>query len=465
MTASDFPYGFRIVGKTCEARRLVDAGAAFAAYAACDSRAQVEREAYLSAFRFGADFRELLESTGSTAGYTGLCFASWLWFDVDAEGDLPRAQADAESLAEVAMTRYQAAADELLIFFSGSKGFHLGLPTALWSPAPSADFHRIARHFAANLATVAAVTIDAGVYDKVRAFRAPNSKHPKTGLCKRRLAFAELTGPLAAILELAKTPAPFTVPTVAKTSDQAAADWQGAAALVAQESEAKAARRAAGNGAPTLNRSTLAFIREGAHQGDRHRLLFSAAVNLGEFGCSPALAVALLEESALDSGLAPKDVRRQIECGLSAAGSPSQQATVESPQIGLDGSTVQEPPQAAVGDSRGLGGQTCQQLTPAPLPAAGDVQAELAKLWGSAPAPNADRSDAPPAPARKCELAPPPPKPAAPTPPAGATFVYQDGKGRACSPSDCHCWTWEGGRQWYRVADYPPPGAEKGRTP
>ena len=106
------------------------------------------------------------------------------------------------------------------------------------------------------------------------------------------------------------------------------------------------------NGSPMLNRSTFAFIRDGAGTGDRHRLLFSAAANLAEFGCTPALAVALLEESALDSGLSPKDVRRQVECGLAAAPSPSpmestQPAAPGSTQDALDGSTVKEPPEAA----------------------------------------------------------------------------------------------------------------------
>ena len=148
--------------------------------------------------------------------------------------------------------RYAVDPGELLIFFSGSKGFHVGLPTALWSPAPSADFHRTARRFAEHVAELAAVTIDAGVYDRVRAFRAPNSRHPKTGLHKRRLTFDELLGPLDGILELRKTPAPFdradTRPGPANT---AAADWQAAVDLVAREGEAKAARRAAGNGSPT----------------------------------------------------------------------------------------------------------------------------------------------------------------------------------------------------------------------
>jgi hypothetical protein len=442
---TETPYGFRIVGPTWEARRLVNAAAALAGYAACDPRAECGREAYLSAFQFGEDFRRLLLETGSTAGYSGPCWSPWLWWDIDAEGDLARAQADAEALAEVATTRYQADDVDLLVFFSGSKGFHVGLPTVLWSPAPSADFAKTARRFAEHAAELAAVAIDAGVYDRVRAFRAPNSRHPKTGLHKRRLTLAELAGPLDVILELAKTPAPFKLPTVTKTSETAAADWAAAVALVKTEGEAKAARRAAGNGTPTLNRSTLDFIRDGAGTGDRHRLLFSAAANLAEFGCPPALAVALLEESALDSGLPPKDVRRGIECGLAAAGSATQQDAGQSPETDPDGSTVKEPPEAAISDSGGLGGQAGQQVTTAPPPAAGDLQAALAKLWGSTPAtPPTDvaegaPADATPAPSGDADQAkgPPvlPPDPPALIPlPAGAV-----GSGKLDKPCKCGC--------------------------
>jgi hypothetical protein len=212
---------------------------------------------------------------------------------------------------------------------------------------------------------------------------------------------------------------------------------------VKHEDEAKAARRAAGDGSPTLNRSTLDFIREGAGTGDRHRLLFSAAANLAEFGCSPTLAVALLEESALDSGLPPKDVRRQIDCGLAAAGSATQQDAGQSPQEASDGSTVKEPSEAAISDSGGLGGQTCQQATTAPLPAAGDLQAALAKLWTSTPATlPADVAEGLPAdttatPARIPEKAkgppvlPPDPPPLVPLPPGAV------GSGRLETPCKC----------------------------
>jgi hypothetical protein len=402
MSPSDFRYGFRILGGCYEPRRLVDAAAAVAGYAACDAKADVTSEAYLSAFRFGDDFRQRADPYGivDTAGFTGPCWSPCLWWDIDGE-ELFHAWKDAGALAAFLVEHYGIKPGDLLLFISGSKGFQIGLPTALWSPIPSLDFHRTARRFAEHVADVAAVTIDTGVYDKARAFRAPNSRHPKTGLHKRRLTFDELLGPLDAIRELAKIPAPFAVPAVTKTSDAATAEWQAAADLVARESEAKAARRA-GPGTTGLNRATLDFIRDGAGAGDRHRLLFSAAANLAEFGCRLPLAVALLEESAIDSGLPPKEVRRQIECGLAAVPHPNpkgegtestQQDAPESTEAATDGSEAIGPPEAAASECRGLAGQAGQAvMTRATKSTPADVKAALARLWQSTPAPTAEQS-------------------------------------------------------------------------
>lgn len=313
------PFGFRIVGGCAERRRLVDQETAFLAYAACDARAEVEREGYLSAFTFEADFRQHLERTGTTKDFVGLCGAPWLWMDIDCPNDLRRAAADAWLLANGLMDRYRIATDSLLVFFSGSKGFHVGLPCSLWNPPPSADFHRITRRFCETVAQAVGIEIDVSIYDKVQAFRAPNSRHPKTGLHKVRLTLEELLEiEPAEILSRAMKPSPFEVP--ASTADDAhadrlATDWQEAAAQVRGQAEAKAARPA-GDSVAILNRRTMDFIHNGAAEGDRARLLFSAAANLAEFGCPPALAHSLLSESALDSGLSPSEVRRQIDCGL-----------------------------------------------------------------------------------------------------------------------------------------------------
>jgi hypothetical protein len=359
-------FGFRVLGSATSRRFLIDFDAAFAAYAACDERAKVEREAYLSAFTFGADFRRHLADTGSTREFDGPCWTPWLWFDLDAD-NLAAVLGEARRLAEGVLHRYRALDDDtLLLFFSGSKGFHIGLPVA-WGPAPSVTFHRTARRFAEALAATIGTKIDTGVYDKVRLFRAPNSRHPKTGLHKRRLSLKELLHLDAdRIRQLAAAPEPFALPIVTAADPQAAADWQAALQAVEREAEAKAERRAAlANGAPQLNRVTLDFIRDGADQGDRHRLLFSAAANLAEFGCSPALAHALLTEAALDSGLPPADVHRQIECGLKQA----------------------EP--MPLGSSSLSSGS----LSSAPSPSSADpaaLQEQLARLWNTPPADTGD---------------------------------------------------------------------------
>ena len=318
------PYGFRIVGATTETRRLITWAVAFSAYAACDSRANLDRECYLSAFTFGDEFRQRADGHGhghvDVKGYAGACWSPFIWFDIDRD-DLDRATADARRLAVSIDERYKLADNVLLVFFSGSKGYHLGLPTWLWSPCPSVTFNAIARRFAETLAASIGVVIDSGVYDKVRAFRAPNSRHQKTGLHKRRLTLDELVNMSTdRIVELAREPAPFDVREPLEVSQLARDDWQAAIETVEQQAAAIQQRRAESNGSATLNRATLEFIREGATTGDRHRLLFSAAANLAVFGCPPALAHALLTETGLDSGLPPKDVRRQIECGLNRSG-------------------------------------------------------------------------------------------------------------------------------------------------
>lgn len=325
------PYGFRIVGACRERRLPIDWAAAFFGHASLDADADVNREAYLSAFTFGEDFLDYLASTGSTRGYAGACWAPWLWFDIDREDNLEQARRDAARLALALVERYRLDDDRLLIFYSGSKGYHVGLPTALWTPAPSQTFHRIARRFAECLADGWGVVIDTGVYANVQAFRAPNSRHPKTGRHKRRLSLDELTRfSVASILELAATPALFDIPDRFERCEQAAADWQQAAEQVARESEAIAVRRTERSGNPALNRATLDFIREGAEAGDRHKRLFSAAANLAEFGCPAALAHALLTEAGRDSGLQPREVARQIDCGLNYTPqeSPQRQATL-----------------------------------------------------------------------------------------------------------------------------------------
>ena len=326
MTPNDYRFGFRIVGGCYNERRLVDADAAFVAHAQCDPKADLQSECYLSAFRFGDDFATYLNATGSTKGYTGATWSAWLWFDIDRD-ELDDATNDARRLAAHLLNRFSMVGDELFLFYSGGKGFHVGLPTALWSACPAIRFHGYCRRFAETIAESASVVIDSGVYDRVRAFRAPNSRHQKTGRHKRFLRFDELMSlPTAAIVELAADPVPFELTALSQPCRRALQDWQAAIDAVDIQQTNAIQRRlpkadcSTNSNYATLNRTTVDFMRDGATSGDRHRRLCSAAANLTEFGCGFELAWALLSESALDSGLSPNEVRRQIECGMNHRG-------------------------------------------------------------------------------------------------------------------------------------------------
>jgi hypothetical protein len=218
-------------------------------------------------------------------------------------------------------------------FFSGAKGFHLGLATALWQPAPGREFHLVARQFAEAVAAQAGVQIDATIYDRVRALRAPNSRHPRSGLYKVLLTPDEvLYCALEAILVRARQPQPTEWLVPSQRCPQAAADWQAAAEHVAERQTLKGSGQS-GSTAARLCRATLQFIRDGAPQGERAIRLFQAAANLTECGCPAALVEALLLDSALNVGLPPSEARRQIECGIAHAASQRGQTGDHPPDV------------------------------------------------------------------------------------------------------------------------------------
>lgn len=327
MSAETFNVGFRIDGPCSGERRRVKAAETFAAYCRCDSRAGVEREAYLSAFTFDAGFAEHLARTGSPAGFAGATWSPFVWFDVDrdeANGGIDRALDDTRQLVNVLDERFGVARGVLVPFLSGNKGFHLGLPTALWLPAASLDFHAVARAFAEHVAAEAGVAIDASVYDRVRAFRAPNSRHPKTGLHKRYIPVEILdTVTVRGVLDMARTPEPFDVPTVdgIESADFLVAVWDKAARAVAERAAAADERRqaiAAGSTSATVNALTRDVLNGDVEVGDRHRLVYSAAANLAEVGCPVHAIRALLTEPARDLGLPPSHVERAIDNAYTA---------------------------------------------------------------------------------------------------------------------------------------------------
>lgn len=319
MTLTRMPNALRVTGGKYGCRWFITFNDAWTAYTQCDPKAEVERESYLTAFTFAEDLRTYMRGNGnSESGYDGPCWAPWLWWDIDRSDNLDAALSDARRLAAKILERYRTLdEDDLLLFFSGSKGFHVGQPVT-WNPEPSITFNQTVKQLALALASKFKVSIDATVYTKVGLFRAPNSRHPKTKLHKRRLSYKELMNlGIDRIKQLAQSPEPFDLPEVTAPDPQAVNDWQDALQAVQRETETKEkCRVAVANGEIRINRATFDFLQEEVEQGERELRLFSAAANLAEFSNVPDLIRALLSEPARHLGLTPKEVRHAIECGL-----------------------------------------------------------------------------------------------------------------------------------------------------
>ena len=84
---------------------------------------------------------------------------------------------------------------EIEIYFSGSKGFHVIVPEKVLDIKPSEDLNRINKTLAVFLKNELGIGyIDTGIYDRRRVLRLPGSVNFKTGLYKLPLPFDEFDG-------------------------------------------------------------------------------------------------------------------------------------------------------------------------------------------------------------------------------------------------------------------------------
>lgn len=319
MTAAAFNVGAFVLGAPTSPRALVRHGDLLAAYA--DATLDDEREAYLSHFAFGPDMEtHYAANRQSVAGFAGPCWARWLVLDID-RADLADALADARRLVTFLHARYPEAEGDVPIFFSGGKGFHVLVELA-HNPPPAVGFQRTARTLAEALAGRAGVRIDTSVYDIAHIIRLPNTRHPRTGLFRRRIdADALFRLDLDGIREHARHPAGDGIPAVRTVPAKLADDWRAAEAATARAAEARAERHGACARTPDERapRYFLDLLRFGVDEGQRHQTLFRCAAWLTEQGAPPSLCSALLTEPGRDLGLTPKDVDRQIGCGIEHA--------------------------------------------------------------------------------------------------------------------------------------------------
>jgi hypothetical protein len=166
----------------------------------------------------------------TVAGFDGPSWAPALHLDFDAETD----PALALTWVRQVLLRLQAEGVNLRavrVYFSGHKGFHSELPASLFGGfTPSV--HLADQLKQAAIAILQDIPFDHSVYDKLRLWRLPNTRHGVSGLFKIPLTVTELfTLDLAAIQELARAPrGPADHPELTPIPDE---EWEPVPALVA----------------------------------------------------------------------------------------------------------------------------------------------------------------------------------------------------------------------------------------
>jgi hypothetical protein len=318
VTSTPFNVGAFVLGAPTSPRALVRHADLLTAYADGTLAERGEdRESFLSHYVFGPELQQyFISNQHSVKGFVGPCRADWLLWDIDRDGDLDAALTDTCRLTAFIQEHYRA---DPIVWFSGSKGFHVAVEL-IHRPPPAVGFHRTARTFAENLAARAGVRIDTNIYDIAHLIRLPNTRHPKTGLFKRRIDASDLFQvSVDGIRRHAEHPAGDGLPIWRGDTAQLAADWQAAEAATTRTTEARAATYRDFRPDERAPRYLIEFLRFGVPVGERHMTLFKCSTWLSTQGAPPSLIHALLTEPGCDVGLMPKDVERQIRCGIEHA--------------------------------------------------------------------------------------------------------------------------------------------------
>jgi hypothetical protein len=243
----------------------------------------------------------------SVAGYRGLAYASFLPVDFDCAENPDRARADALRCITKLSNEHDVPPAALRVFFSGQKGFALELPGALFGGFASAvDVALRLKHLATTLFP-GCPTLDMSIYEPLRLWRFPNSRHGTSHLFKTRLSVAELHSmDMDAIRALARSPR--DVPDAASDDDWClraglVQTW-AATATPAHTSQHKLIHTGRDDGTrpltPEQERALLALMRRYWVDGQKHSVALGLAGWLAQAGVPEPQASRLFRVLSVD---------------------------------------------------------------------------------------------------------------------------------------------------------------------
>lgn len=221
-------------------------------------------------------------------GYRGPAWGDYQWIDIDYP-DLAEALEAARTALQTLEARFDVPPQYVRCYFSGSKGFHLGLHWSLFGdvePGPHipSTYRAMAQRMVGDV-----LPIDESVYDHVRPWRLSNTRNSKSGLYKIPLSAAEVLHlPIEEIRRLAARPRP-----------ESQVTWEPPdrpiPALVEVYAECRRTVASRPSGGDALDPAAIvSILRTDATPGNRHPTLVRLAGHLLAVGVDPAVATELL---------------------------------------------------------------------------------------------------------------------------------------------------------------------------
>ena len=167
-------------------------------------------EFFITMFPFDVSIVRYVELHKTIKGHIGKHFCPYILIDIDCEDDMEKGKVDTLELIKRLNSKYGVDPDELYIYFSGGKGFHVVIPGRLYEPLEpcenmGAKIKRVVTALGADIDSV-----DLKIYENHRIIRVENSKHKK-GYYKIQLSYEELDQwTVSKILTVAKKPRQFS---------------------------------------------------------------------------------------------------------------------------------------------------------------------------------------------------------------------------------------------------------------
>jgi hypothetical protein len=133
-------------------------------------------DVYCTYMRFKEDIAVYVTQHRTTSGYDGDMYSDFFVLDID-DKDLKKAKDRAIALISRLRKDFGVAVEEVRFYFSGSKGFHIEIPSEMFGYEPGRGLADVFKRIAGVL--MGGLVFDTSIYQFNRQWRVPNTKNSK----------------------------------------------------------------------------------------------------------------------------------------------------------------------------------------------------------------------------------------------------------------------------------------------